>query len=328
MHEPNNAIKITIQEGVAKNYIDGFKNTLGGDLKGNTLLIDKGPVSMQMSYYSIEGVEFTFASFTSTKPLILTREPDRNPELIHLNLIKEGHFSRSYESELTEMEAGSNRGVFLYNGLFPVESNFPAGVNIKWMGFKFNPKEIGVIYDDVAEIYGGLFEGKDPLAYHSNLSTETERLISDLFSFDDIPHGKVPLISSRAIEIFTNLALGFKKEADKDELLGLHIDDYNTLLKIKNKILANLEKAHTIDELSQEFGISRTKLKQDFKLLFGNSIYQFYTHARMDEAYRRLRSGQYTVSEVGYDMGYSSLSKFSGMFKKVKGLLPTEVEKG
>ena len=53
----------------------------------------------------------------------------------------------------------------------------------------------------------------------------------------------------------------------------------------------------------------------------------FYNQARMDEAYRRLKSGRYSVSEVGYDMGYSSLSKFSSMFKKLKGILPNEVVK-
>ncbi|MCG8581409.1 MAG: helix-turn-helix domain-containing protein [Bacteroidales bacterium] len=45
----------------------------------------------------------------------------------------------------------------------------------------------------------------------------------------------------------------------------------------------------------------------------------------MDEAYRRLKTGQYSVTEVGYDMGYNSLSKFSEMFKKVKGINPKEV---
>lgn len=44
----------------------------------------------------------------------------------------------------------------------------------------------------------------------------------------------------------------------------------------------------------------------------------------MDEAYRRLNSGKYSVTEVGYDLGYSNLSKFSEMFKRMKGIPPSQ----
>jgi len=47
----------------------------------------------------------------------------------------------------------------------------------------------------------------------------------------------------------------------------------------------------------------------------------------MDEAFRRLRSGDFSDMEVGYDLGYQNLSKFSKMFKKVKGISPCEVIK-
>ena len=99
------------------------------------------------------------------------------------------------------------------------------------------------------------------------------------------------------------------------------------LNEVRKKIISNLETSYTIEELSKEFGVSPTKLKMDFKHLFGTTIYKFYNQARMDEAYRRLKSGQYSVSEVGYDLGYSSLSKFSSMFKKVHGILPNDVVK-
>ncbi|WP_075602767.1 helix-turn-helix domain-containing protein [Saccharicrinis aurantiacus] len=320
-------IKIQIPEGVARNYITGFKQALGGEETDNGLEIKTGPVKMTIRFFSIEGVEFTYASICSRKPLIISRTPDNNPDLLHINIIKEGLFAHLYEGIQTNMEGGLDGNVFLYNGLFPVEGEFPANTNIKWLGFKFNITKLGPIYEGLPAVFKELFNTNEGLGYHSNLSVENDKLISDLFSFDALENGKVPLMSARALEVFTNIALHFKHEVDKEELSGLHIDDYKMLNAIKAKIVENLETSFTIDELSKEFGISPTKLKQDFKHLFGKSIYQFYTHARIEEAYRRLKTGNYSVSEIGYDLGYSNLSKFSSMFKKIKGLLPTEVVK-
>lgn len=321
----NDKIHISFQEGFTQNYIDGIKKTLGGEVNGNCFTIDKGPLKLKMSFHTIEGVEFNFCEIKSSRTVVIKRSPDKNPELLHLNIIKEGSFSQVYNQEATKMEAGTIGGVFLYNGLFPIEAEFPPGASMKWLGFKFNPNSMGTIYDDLSQLFLNLFEGKEAVAYRANLSNETEKLISDLFSYENLPYGKNSLISARAIEIFTNKALHFKNEVDADESFGLHKDDYEMLMEIKNKIIRNIETSFTIDELSKEFGVSTTKLKNSFKQLFGTSIYKFYNQARMDEAYRRLKSGKYSVSEIGYDLGYSSLSKFSAMFKKVKGLLPTEV---
>lgn len=320
-------IHISFQEGFTENYIAGIKEALGGTVTGNAFIIDKGPVKLKMSFHTIEGVEFNFCEIQSTRTLVFTRSPDENPDLLHLNIIKEGNFAQVYNKEETQMQSGSLGGVFLYNGLFPVEVEFPPNTQVKWLGFKFNPNNMGVIYDDLSQLFLNLFKDKQALAYRTNLSHETEQLISDLFSFEKLPYGKNSLISARALEIFTNKALNFKSEAEQDESFGLHIDDYKLLIEVKKKIIENIETSFTIDELSNEYGISSTKLKSTFKQLFGTSIYKFYNQARMDEAYRRLKSGQFSVSEIGYDLGYSSLSKFSAMFKKVKGLLPTEVLK-
>ena len=96
---------------------------------------------------------------------------------------------------------------------------------------------------------------------------------------------------------------------------------------LKERLTSNLEEKFTIESLAEDFGVSSSKLKRDFKQLYDTSIYHFHTLAKMDEAFRRLKTGEYSVSEVGYDMGYQNLSKFSEMFKKIKGISPKEVIK-
>lgn len=112
------------------------------------------------------------------------------------------------------------------------------------------------------------------------------------------------------------------------QLNGLHADDYHRLQRIRKKIQSSLEEGIKPEALAEEFGINVSKLKRDFKPLFDSSVYQFFTHCRMDEAYRRLKTGEFSVMEVGYDLGYSNLSKFSEMFKKVKGVSPKDIVVG
>lgn len=325
MISSNDKIHISFQEGLTENYVQGIQKVLGGEIDGNNFIVDKGPVHLKMAFHSVEGVEFNFTEIESFQPIVINRSPDFDPNLIHLNILKEGNFAHTYNKEFTDMNSGSLVGVFLYNGMFPIEAEFPANTKVKMISFKFNPNEMGLIYDDLSELFQNLFKGGEQIAFHSNLSPDNERLISDLFAFQQLPNGKVPLISARALEIFTNAALHFKKELEEDENLGLHISDYELLVEVKNKIINNIEQSFTIEELSNEFGVSSTKLKNNFKQLYGTTIYKFYNKARMDEAYRRLKTGGFSVSEVGYDLGYSNLSKFSTMFKKMKGLLPAEV---
>ncbi len=320
-------IHVSLPEGGTRNYIDGFKAIFGGIATENNLIVEKGPVQINLTYYTIEGVEFTYLDLTCRKPLLLTRTPDNDPNLIHINITKEAAFTRQYKGEKTELVTESQGGVFLYNGLFPVHVDLPANTKLRYLGFKINLKTMGPIFEGLADVLAELFTDENALAYHAGLSRENDKLMSDIFAFSNLSNGKVPLTSARALEVFSNVVLHFKQEVDKNELAGLHIDDYNLLNEVKKKIISNLETSFTIEELSREFGVSPTKLKKDFKHLFGASIYQYYNQARMDEAFRRLKSGKYSVSEVGYDLGYSSLSKFSSMFKKVKGMLPTDVVK-
>ena len=78
-------------------------------------------------------------------------------------------------------------------------------------------------------------------------------------------------------------------------------------------------------ELAHIIGMSETKMKLLFKKIFGTSIYNYYSSARMIEAASILKNDKnISVSEVGYSLGFSNLSHFSKMFKKHIGLKPKE----
>ena len=91
-------------------------------------------------------------------------------------------------------------------------------------------------------------------------------------------------------------------------------------------LLSDLSAPPTIAELSLEIGLNQLKLKQGFKLMYGDSIYAFFLKHRMAEAKKMLKSD--SVTDVAVSLGYSNISHFSAAFKKQYDLLPSEFKRG
>ncbi len=98
--------------------------------------------------------------------------------------------------------------------------------------------------------------------------------------------------------------------------------DIQKLMELKDSILSQLNEPPSIKALAQKTAMSETKLKYLFKQVFGNSIYNFYQNARMEEAANLLKQGDDSVSEIGYGLGFTNLSHFSRLFEKHFGTTP------
>lgn len=81
----------------------------------------------------------------------------------------------------------------------------------------------------------------------------------------------------------------------------------------------------SIEALSKTAMMSSTKLKTRFKQIYGMKLYQFYNHHRLIQAREMLRTGNYSVKQVGINIGFSNLSNFAKAFKKEFGVLPRQI---
>lgn len=98
--------------------------------------------------------------------------------------------------------------------------------------------------------------------------------------------------------------------------------DAEKLMAVRNIILADISNLPLIHTLATTVGMSETKLKQLFKQTFGDTIYNYYQKVRMEEAAFLLKQAGYSVSEVGYQLGFSNLSHFSRLFQRHYGNTP------
>ncbi|MBS2211985.1 helix-turn-helix transcriptional regulator [Carboxylicivirga mesophila] len=326
MDEKEKLLKLRFEEGNVVNYINNYSAALNHPYENNRLEYIKQGNNVCLSFYEFTtDFEFLITNSTFSKDIMIERTPDKRPDLFHFTLVREGHVVQNFNDQQEFMEAGTTTGAFIYNGLFALNSYFPAHLTLRSITFKVSKEALKDKMPESLPVIDRLFEDDTPKSYHISLTTELERLIEELFVYDDIAFGRSLMVTGCALHIFTLLLSSLKSSADKEELHGLHIDDYNRLLLIKKEIETQIESKINIEDLASQFAISVSKLQRDFKALFNSSVYQFFTHAKMDEAYRRLKTGRYSVMEVGYDLGYSNLSKFSQMFKKIKGVSPKDV---
>lgn len=103
---------------------------------------------------------------------------------------------------------------------------------------------------------------------------------------------------------------------------GIHIKDIKAIYAIKYHLQSNLDKAPEINLLAKEAGMSEPKLRKLFKQTFGKGVFEYYQYMRIQEAARLLKEKHLSVSEVGYQLGFTNLSHFSRVFEQQIGLKP------
>ncbi len=102
-------------------------------------------------------------------------------------------------------------------------------------------------------------------------------------------------------------------------------EDIQKLMQVERLLVKDLtESPPTIDTLSKMVAISSTKLKRNFKELYGTGIYTYYQSVRLQKAKEMLLSRRYSVNEVAEAVGFHNSANFSTAFKKQFKTLPSQ----
>jgi DNA-binding response OmpR family regulator len=80
----------------------------------------------------------------------------------------------------------------------------------------------------------------------------------------------------------------------------------------------------SVEDMQQEMGISRMQLHRKLKALTDQSATEFIRTIRLKRAAEMLQKDFDNVSQVAYQVGFSSLSYFTKCFKEQYGTLPSE----
>lgn len=115
---------------------------------------------------------------------------------------------------------------------------------------------------------------------------------------------------------------GGKEAAEANKTLTQLDKDF--VKNICDMVEANLDNANfSIEDITVSMGISRSLLYTKMKSLMNISMGDYIRHKRIERACRMLSEG-YNVSETAYACGFSDPNYFSKVFKKIKGVAPSD----
>jgi AraC-like DNA-binding protein len=102
-------------------------------------------------------------------------------------------------------------------------------------------------------------------------------------------------------------------------------DFINKVLDYINDNIGNPDLS--VEVLASQLNLSRSQFYRKIKALTNQTANEFLRNIRLQKAKQIIENGNSNISEVCYQIGFSSPSYFTKCFKNYFGLLPTEIKK-
>jgi AraC-like DNA-binding protein len=98
------------------------------------------------------------------------------------------------------------------------------------------------------------------------------------------------------------------------------------MIKLRDFIEQNMSDSELgVENIGAELGLSRVQLYRKVKALTGQSPVELLRTARLHKARRLLQESDKSISEVAYEVGFTSPSYFTKCFKDEFGVSPSEL---
>ncbi len=219
--------------------------------------------------------------------------------------------------------------VLLSNTLSPSTLILPAGVRMRSLKLFFTKQQLLQLMDAVSaeKVINNYFAPAIVKEIPEIIDVEYRPILDELLEQQIKQPLRINYIQNRALlllekfiekQVVRNNAPVLKARLGESEV--------ERLMQAESLLVKDYSTAPpTISKLSRICAMSATKLKNDFKSLYGVPIYEYFQKNRLAKAKSVLLEGNYNIKEVGMMVGYTNLSHFAAAFKKEFGVLPSEM---
>lgn len=189
----------------------------------------------------------------------------------------------------------------------------------KYANIKNSHKGKGVLSDDPFknELYHMIINTAiiTRVCMNEGLSPETAYTLSDLY----IREADKCSSTQKLKELNDRMVLDFASHMQKLKSTKV----YSTTVKSAvNYICDNLHTKISTDRLAKHFGYNRSYFSVLFKKETGCSVGEFITKKRIETAVNMLISTEFSYSDIGLSLGFSSQSHFCQRFREYMGVTP------
>ena len=309
------------------NFVESFGEKFNIPVFNNSLKIPESLGDGQIKMVDIEpGFKFVLHHYKLKQDFHLKRTGHvENNELISIvfnsNEIPMG-INSDRESAI-EFIKNNGSSIQIASTALATETIFPANREIYFgvIGIRRQILASLLRIDDTSGLLTTILHNQNKFFFHEKMHPEVQRILKQISELNDNSKLNDLYYSIKAHEM---IYLLFDKLLDREveKQSPVNKADIDKLYVIRTAIIADLSQPPTLNSLAKLAGMSETKMKQLFKQTFGDTIYNYYQNERMQEAGFLLKHAGYSVSEVGYRLGFTNLSHFSRLFEKHYGNTP------
>jgi AraC-like DNA-binding protein len=112
---------------------------------------------------------------------------------------------------------------------------------------------------------------------------------------------------------------------DREEYPKIYL--YRRIVQAKLFIDQHYRESIDLDNIADRAFLSKFYFLRLFKSAYGKTPHQYLTSVRIEKAKLLLEDGM-QISEVCFELGFDSVSSFTGLFKKIVSLTPSEFQRG
>lgn len=164
---------------------------------------------------------------------------------------------------------------------------------------------------------------------------ETSKSISPKLHvfIEDIIHSnytgaiKKAFLESKVVEILSYLFTIINEEENTKINMDLNNSDYIKIMAVENILKLQFKEKHTLASIAAQVGLNEFKLKKQFKIVFGTTVFNYLNQIRMEYAKQLIMEKDFPVCSVSEELGYKNPQHFTVAFKKIFGYLPSKLKK-
>ena len=256
----------------------------------------------------------------------------RGEDLIEFHFRLSGDFHLATPGESFDLSSGVMMIIRQPVGCDAIEHFGGAGARESCVSLYCYPSFIERIFGDLENLTGCalnpmLGQHCDHLrAFRSALYPGLARLVLDLAIAQHRQGALLVRAEALATQIICEVLTNFCEQKPSQSLSSTTLSDRDVacLRAAREIVAAEYAPAPSIEKLSRRVGLSATKLKQGFRLLYGETIMDFATDLRMKAAKALLRKKDEPIGNVAETLGFTHQNSFTVAFRRHFGVLPRE----
>jgi AraC family transcriptional regulator, transcriptional activator of the genes for pyochelin and ferripyochelin receptors len=252
------------------------------------------------------------------------------PGVITMMFSLQGKLSIRENSQANSLELSHNQhNMYFFSE--PGRKIIMTGLPVKWFAVQFSKKSFLSIADTtnvaVKQFVDRLVSDKAAIFSASPLPINMahQTCINSILNCNYQDSLKRMFVLSKAVEL---LVLQIESPCRSTGSKGTYIKkeyDRERILFARDYLVKHIEYPPTLAELSRLAGINEFKLKNGFKEVFNQPVFAWLADVRLETARNELMKRSKTITEIAFELGYSSPQHFSTAFKRRFGVPPGKI---